>query len=111
MDSPTPNWVKINFDTAIQVSFSVQAAICGNSTRKIIYLSSLISSPCFANVGEALATQLAISLDCLLNFDRFILKGDSVMVIQALNQPSSDLDWRISPIILESLANIPSTSS
>jgi hypothetical protein len=61
-------------------------------------------------VGEALATQLAIFLACFLNLYRFILEGYFVVVIQALNQPFSDLDWRISYIILESLDDIPSTS-
>ena len=84
-----------------------------NSDEKIIHLSSLISSlsPCYANVGEALVAQLAVSLACSLNLDRFILKGDSAVIIQALNKPFSYLDWRISPIILESLDNIPSTFS
>jgi hypothetical protein len=61
---PAPNWVKINFDTAIQDSFSAQATVCRNSDGKILHLSSLISSPCSVNEGEALAAQLAISLAC-----------------------------------------------
>jgi hypothetical protein len=62
-------------------------------------------------VGEALTMQLAIFLACDLKLDRFILQGNSAVVIQALNQHFHVLDWRIFPIILESLANIPSTSS
>jgi len=89
---PAPNWVKINFDTAIRDSFSAQAAVCQNSNGKILHLSSLISSPCTVNEGEALAAKLAISLACSLNFTRFILEGDSAIVIQALNQTSSILD-------------------
>ena len=66
-------------------------------------MSSLVSPPCSANVGEALAAQLAISLACSLHFDRFIIEGDSTVVIQALNQSLSNIDWRISPIIKDSL--------
>jgi hypothetical protein len=87
----------------------VQTTVCRNYDEKIIHFSSLISSSCSTNVGEALVMQLAISLACFLNLDWFILEGDSAVVIQALNQPFLDLDWRISPIILESLDNIPST--
>jgi hypothetical protein len=105
-----PNWVKINFDTAIRDSFLAQVAVCRNSDEKILHLSSLISSPCSVNEGEALAAQLAISLACSFNYDRFILEGDSAVVIQALNQTSSNSDWRISPIIMTSLDNIPFTS-
>jgi ribonuclease HI len=107
---PAPNWVKINFDIAIRDSFSAQAVVCRNSNGKILHLSSLISSPCSVNEGEALAAQLAISLACSFNFDRFIIEGDSVVVIQALNQFSSNLDWRISPIIINLLDIIHSTS-
>jgi hypothetical protein len=55
-------------------------------------LSSLISSPYFGNVGEALAAQLTISLACDLKLDWFILEGNSIVVIQALNQPLHILD-------------------
>jgi hypothetical protein len=57
-----------------------------------------------------LAAQLDISLACSFNYDRFILESDSAVVIQALNQTSSNSDWRISPIIMTSLDNIPYTS-
>ena len=108
---PAPNWVKINFDTAIQDSFSAQAAICRNSDGQIIHMSSQISPPCSLNMWEALAAWLTISLACSLKLYQFILEGDSVVVIQALNHPFLDLDWRISPIILESLDSIPYASS
>jgi hypothetical protein len=78
---PAPNWVKINFDTAIRDSFSDQVVVCRNFDGKILHLSSLISSPCSINEGEALPAQLAISLACSFNFDRFIIEGDSVVVI------------------------------
>ena len=62
-------------------------------------------------MGEALAAKLVISLACSLSLDQFILEGDYAVVIQAFNHPNSDFDWRISPIILESLDFIPSASS
>jgi hypothetical protein len=110
MDSSYSQLGKINFNTTIQDSFLAQATVCRNFDGKIIHLSSLISSPCSRNVGEALAAQLAISLACSLNFDRFILEGDFAVVIQALNQPLSNIDWRISLIIMDSLDNVHSTS-
>ena len=73
-------------------------------------MASLINPPCSPNMGEALATQLAISVACSLNLDQFILEGDSEVVIQALNFPFSDQDWRISPVIMTSLNNISSDS-
>jgi hypothetical protein len=61
-------------------------------------------------MGEALAARLAISLTRSLNMDRFIIEGDSAVVIQVLNNPLSEVDWRISFIILDSINSISSTS-
>jgi hypothetical protein len=108
---PAPNWVKINFDTTIHESFSTQVVVCCNFDGCVIHMSSLISSSYSPNMGEALAARLAISLANSLNIDRFILEGDSVVVIQALNNSLSEVDWRISPIILDSLNSISSTFS
>jgi hypothetical protein len=105
-----PNWIKINFDTAIRDNFFAQAAICRNSDGTIIHMASLISPPCSPNLGEALAAQLAISIASSSSFDRFILEGDSLVVIQSLKSPLTDQDWRISPVIFSSLQNIPSDS-
>jgi hypothetical protein len=104
---PAPNWIKINFDTAIQDDFSAQAIVCHTSDGTIIHMASLISPSCSPNMGEAFATQLAISVARSLSLDRFILEGDSLVVIQALNTPFSDQDWRISPVIMSYLHNIP----
>ena len=72
---------------------------------------SQISPSCSPNVGEALAAQLAISLAASLLLDRFILEGDSEVVVLALQHPVSALDWRISPFISDSLDDIPFVSS
>jgi hypothetical protein len=61
-------------------------------------MSSQISSSCSPNMGEALVARLAISLAYSLKLDWFILEGDSAVVIQALNNPFLDVDWRISPL-------------
>ena len=73
-------------------------------------MASLISPPCSPNMGEALAAQLAILVTRSLSLDKFILKGDSLVVIQVLNTPFSYQDWKISPVIMTSLYNIPSNS-
>ena len=73
-------------------------------------MSSQISPPCFPNVGEAWAAQLACSIASSLSYDKFILEGDSKVVVHALKNPNSIRDWRISSIILDSLDSIPFTS-
>jgi hypothetical protein len=107
---PAPNWIKINFDTAIRDSFLVQATLCRSSDGNIIHMASLISPPFSLNMGEALVAQLAISVNGSLNLDQFILEGDFEVVIQAINFPFSNQDWRISPVIMSSLKSIPSNS-
>ena len=107
---PAPNQIKINFDTAIRDDFSAQAGVCRSSDGTIIHIASLISPPCSPNMGEALAVQLTTLVAHSLSLDRFILEGDSLVIIQTLNSPLSDQDWRIAPVIMSSLHNILSDS-
>jgi hypothetical protein len=90
---PPPNWFKINFDTAIRDSFSCQAAICRDHEGKLIKMTTQIQSKCSPNKGEALATQLAVSLASFLHLNRFVIEGDSQVVILALQQPTIIQDW------------------
>jgi hypothetical protein len=73
-------------------------------------MSSQISPPCSPNVGEARAAQLPCSLAASLSYDKFILGGDSEVVVHALKSPNSIRAWRISSIILDSLDSIPDAS-
>jgi hypothetical protein len=59
---PCSPFIKINYDTAIRDSFSAQAAVIRDSTGTITHCSSLISPPCTAVYGEALAALLASNL-------------------------------------------------
>jgi len=109
---PHPHlWVKINFDTAIRGSFSVQAAVCRNSQGKIIHMASLLSPPCQLNYGEALATKLAVSMASSHHLNLFILEGDSQVVISALHNPSITQDWMISSLIMNTVGSISASSS
>jgi hypothetical protein len=108
---PPLNWFKINFDTAIRDSFSSQAAICRNHSGQLIKIASQIQSKCSPNKGEALAAQLAVSLAASLHLNRFILEGDSQVVILTLQCPTIVQDWRITDIIKSTLDSIPPDSS
>jgi hypothetical protein len=104
---PPINWVKINFDTAIRDSLA-QAAICQDDKGQIIHATSQISNSYSPNEGEAMATQLAISLAKSLNMDHFIIEGDFEVVAPSLNNPNLIIYSRISSLILDSLDSIPS---
>jgi len=108
---PPLHWFKINFDTAIRDSFSSQAAICRNHNGHLIKFASQIQSKCSPNKGEALAAQLAVSLASSLHLNRFILEGDSQVVILALQDPTIVQDWRITDIINHTLDSIPPGTS
>jgi hypothetical protein len=107
---PPPNWVKINFDTAICDSFLAQAVICRDDKGHILQAMSQISFSCSPNEGEAMAVQLAISLAISLKKYHFIIEGDSEVVVLSLKNPNFVRDWRISTIILNSLEYIHSIS-
>ena len=88
--SPPPlNWVKINFDTAIRDSFSTQAVECRDSLGRVLHLSSQIGPPCSPNVGEAHAALLACFVASSISFNKYILEGDSEVVVHALKNPNS----------------------
>jgi hypothetical protein len=77
---------------------------------KLIMMTSQIQSNCSPNKGEALAAHLAVSLAASLYLNRFIIEGDSQVVILALQQPTIIQDWRITDIIHNTLDLIPSNS-
>jgi hypothetical protein len=108
---PPLHWFKINFDTAIRDSFSSQAAICRDHEGRLIKVATQIQSACSPNKGEALAAQLAVSLASSLHLDRFVIEGDSQIVILALQQPNIVQDWRITDIIQQTLDMFPPDSS
>jgi hypothetical protein len=58
-------------------------------------------------MGEVLAANLAVSLAVSQNIQRFILEGDSQIVILALQQPKIAQDWRISSTIYHTIDYIP----
>ncbi|XP_059428504.1 uncharacterized protein LOC132162261 [Corylus avellana] len=107
---PSVTWFKINFVTAIKDSFSVQAVVCRDSNGTIIRILSQISLACLSNYGEALAAQLAVSLASSLHIGKFIIEGDSQVVILALQQPALSLDRWISSIISDTIDSIPAFS-
>lgn len=107
---PPLNWHKLNFDTAIRDSFSCQAAICRDHDGRLVKMATQIQSKCSPNKGEALAAKLDVSLALSLQLDRFIIEGDSQIVILALQQPSIIQDWRITDIIHQTLDLFPPDS-
>jgi hypothetical protein len=70
--SPSPSYLKINYDTAIKYTFSAQSVVYRDSTDCIIRCISLISSPCTAIYGEPLAGLLATHLAISMGLPSFI---------------------------------------
>jgi hypothetical protein len=80
--------------------------MCRNHLGHIIKISTQISSPCQPNEGETLAANLVVSLAISLNIQRFILEGDSQIVILAPQHPDISQDWRISSTIHNTIDSI-----
>ena len=55
--------------------------------------------------GEVLATKLAGVLAYSLHLDKFILEGDSALVVLALQNPALSVAWHIEQIIHDTLAS------
>jgi hypothetical protein len=101
---------KVNFDTTIRDLFSVQAAVNRVAKGSIIQSWFQFSPPRDPSYGEAQATFLAASLATSLKLGKFVLEGDSFLVISSLQQPSNVLDWRLDTFISLVLSLIPSFS-
>jgi hypothetical protein len=104
---PPSSFFKINFDTAIQDTFSAQWVVCRNHRGHIINMETIINPPCQPNMGEALAGKLAFSLAISMNLSQVIIEGDSHIVIMAMQHPALAQDWRISSVINHTIDLIP----
>jgi hypothetical protein len=85
---PQEGTFKINFDTAIREPFSAQSVVCRDHIGFILKAVSQISPPCSPNYGEAQGGLLVASLASSLQLHKFVLEGDSQMVISALKHPA-----------------------
>jgi hypothetical protein len=108
---PDPLCFKIIYDTAIRNTISAQAAVCRDSSRTIIHTFINISPPCTPLYGEASAALLAAQLCLFLRLFHVTFEGDSLTVNLAINNPTITIDWRISSIISDFSATIPSSTS
>jgi hypothetical protein len=81
---PPQGWCKVNFDAVIREGFSIQAAICKNFNGVIIKTLTQVSPPYSPMYGEAQAAKLVGVLANSLHLDKFILEGDSALVVLAL---------------------------
>jgi hypothetical protein len=80
--------------------------MCRDFKGQIVKALSQINPPCDPNFGEALAASLASSL----NLSKFSLECDSLVVIDALNNPLISLDWHIEFIIASTLSLLPAST-
>jgi hypothetical protein len=78
---PPQGWCKLDFDVVLREGFSTQASVCRNSNGEIIKTITQVSPPCSAVYGKALAAKLAGALATSLQLDKFILEGDSALVV------------------------------
>jgi hypothetical protein len=107
---PQAGHFKINFDTAIRDQFSVQAAVCRDSNGTILKATTQVSPPCTPNYGEAQGALLATSLAVSLILSNFVIEGDFLIVISALQFPAIISDWQIEKLTLDTLALLPPSS-
>ena len=101
---PPQSWYKLNFDAANREGFSTQAVVCRNSNGEIKILTQ-VSPPCSLVYEEALAAKLADVLAYLLHLHKFILEGDSTLVVLALQNPALSKTWHIEHIIHDTLGS------
>jgi hypothetical protein len=62
------------------------------------------------NIGEAQGALLAASLATSLHLSQFVIEGDSLTVISALQFPAIITDWHIEQLIIDTLTLLPPSS-
>jgi hypothetical protein len=114
--SPSSRNLKINFASATNIRFFVQAAICRNSTGTIVKALYQYSPPYKDLYNEAQATLLATVLACSLKLNNFSIVGHSPIVISSIQQPfyynflHLVVDLHLNSIITKIVYLIPATS-
>jgi hypothetical protein len=94
---------KANFDVAIRPEFAVAAATFRYHDGNFVMVCSKKLPSLDANLGEAHAVLLAISLVVSVGCTALCLKGDSLLTIVAVNDPLLFYAWASAPLILDSL--------
>jgi hypothetical protein len=107
---PQAGNLTINFATYTNISFSVQAAICRNSTGKIVKALYQYSPPYKDLYNEAQAALLAAALARSLNLNKFFIEGHAPTVIYSIQQPSFVVDKHLISIISSILSLMPLAS-
>lgn len=86
---PPPAHWKINFDVAIRHSFALAVCVCRDSEGHVLFVRTKRLPPCSPLMGEAWAALYVAQEAFLLPTQGIILEGDSLLVIEAIQNPSS----------------------
>jgi hypothetical protein len=90
---------KGNFDVAIREDFAVAAAVISDSSGEVILAATKRLSSTDVLMGEAAATFLATWLAVSTGVRKFLLEGDALLVILAVDQPLLFSSWQFSSFI------------
>ncbi|KAK4414957.1 hypothetical protein Salat_2602700 [Sesamum alatum] len=111
--APAEDWVKINFDAAVNADGS--GAGLGSVARDyhgrcLAWKSSFHNFVRGAEHGEALAARQAVEM-CVLNaWDRCIIEGNCALIIKKLNSKNLDLS-SVSSLIYDILCMCPANKT
>lgn len=86
---------------AIRTSFSFAAAVCRDEKGHILFVFSKRFPPSSPLVGEARAALMAAQEAFHLPSSRVLLEGDSLFVIEAINNRSNGAIWQIANVVAD----------
>ena len=98
---PNPPSIKINFDAAMGVERVGLAAVCRDHKAKVLFIWSAVHDLIDPLLAEAKTALLAVNKAFEAGFQSIVLEGDSLLVIQAIqNLPSTQI-WTIDSVIFD----------
>jgi hypothetical protein len=98
---PSAGHFKCNFDVAVRSSFAVAAAVISDESGNIVLAATQRILSLDALQGEARAALLGVRLASSAGLVRLELEGDALLVILAINSPSSFVSWSIDNCIAD----------
>jgi hypothetical protein len=98
---PNPPSIKINFDATVGVERVGLATVCRDYRARVLFIWTAVYDLIDPLLAKAKATLLAVRKAFEVGFHSIVLEGDSLLVIQAIqNLPNAQI-WTIDSVIFD----------
>ena len=98
---PNPPSIKINFDAAVGVECVGLSVVCRDHRARVLFIWTVVHDLIDPLLAEAKAALLAVRKAFEVGFHSIVLEGESLLVIQAIQNLLSAQIWTIDSVIFD----------